>query len=534
MFTFFERLVNPFPDAEPDTPPNTLIAFCAHYCRDAWPWLLCVSLLSAGIAIVEVLMFAFLGDLVDALSSSDPRTFLTESLPGFGWLVLVILIGFPLMSLIQTMLVHQTLLGNLPMVIRWQAHRYLLRHSLGFFSHEFAGRIGTKVMQTSLAVRETVMKLLDILVYVTVYFFSAVVLMAASDVRLMLPLLCWLVMYLLVLRYFIPRLRKVSSLQADARSLMTGRVIDSYTNIGTVKLFSHAGNEAVYAKKSMQSFLDTVNHPMRLSSGFQICVDFLNMLLLAGTAVFSAYLWMQELVGVGAIAVALGVILRLHGLAHWIMWEMSALFENIGIVQDGISTLSKSREVQDSPDATDLDRVAGKIEFQQVSFNYGKDTPVINHFNLRVEAGEKIGLVGRSGAGKTTAVNVLLRLYDVDQGRVLIDGHDISRVTQDSLRRNIGVVTQDTSLLHRSIFDNIAYGRESATLDEVREAAARANALDFINDLSDAQGRTGFDAHVGERGVTLSGGQRQRIAIARVFLKDAPVLLLDEAIGRHE
>ncbi len=529
MFTFFERLVNPFPDAEPDTPPNTLIAFCAHYCRDAWPWLLCVSLLSAGIAIVEVLMFAFLGDLVDALSSSDPRTFLTESLPGFGWLVLVILIGFPLMSLIQTMLVHQTLLGNLPMVIRWQAHRYLLRHSLGFFSHEFAGRIGTKVMQTSLAVRETVMKLLDILVYVTVYFFSAVVLMAASDVRLMLPLLCWLVMYLLVLRYFIPRLRKVSSLQADARSLMTGRVIDSYTNIGTVKLFSHAGNEAVYAKKSMQSFLDTVNHQMRLSSGFQICVDFLNMLLLAGTAVFSVYLWMQELVGVGAIAVALGVILRLHGLAHWIMWEMSALFENIGIVQDGISTLSKSREVQDSPDATDLDRVAGKIEFQQVSFNYGKDTPVINHFNLRVEAGEKIGLVGRSGAGKTTAVNVLLRLYDVDQGRVLIDGHDISRVTQDSLRRNIGVVTQDTSLLHRSIFDNIAYGRESATLDEVREAAARANALDFINDLTDAQGRTGFDAHVGERGVTLSGGQRQRIAIARVFLKDAPVLLLDEA-----
>ncbi len=529
IFSFFERLVNPFPDAEPDTPPNTLIAFCAHYCRDAWFWLLCVSVLSAGIAVVEVLMFAFLGDLVDVLSESDPTTFVTDLLPGFGWLLLVIVIGFPLMAVLQTLIVHQTLLGNLPMVIRWQAHRYLLRHSLGFFSQEFAGRIGTKVMQTSLAVRETVMKLLDILVYVIVYFASAVVLMAASDIRLMLPLLCWLVFYLGVLWYFIPRLREVASEQADARSLMTGRVIDSYTNIGTVKLFSHAGNEAVYARDSMQSFLDTVNRQMRLSSGFQICVDTLNMLLLGGTAVFGVYLWKQELVGVGAIAIALGVILRLHGMAHWIMWEMSALFENIGIVQDGISTLSKRREVQDTPNATELGRVAGKIDFNNVSFNYGKDTPVINNLNLSVAAGEKIGLVGRSGAGKTTVVNVLLRLYDVDQGQVLIDGLDVSGVTQDSLRKNIGVVTQDTSLLHRSIYDNIAYGRESATLNEVKEAAARANALDFIETLSDAQGRRGFDAHVGERGVTLSGGQRQRIAIARVFLKDAPVLLLDEA-----
>lgn len=529
MFSFFERLVDPFPRAEPDTPPNTLMRFCAHYCRGAWVWLACVSVLSAAIAVVEVLMFAFLGDLVDSLSNADRAQPVSDLLPGVGWLVLVIVIGFPVMSVLQTLIVHQTLLGNLPMVIRWQAHRYLLRHSLGFFSHEFAGRIGTKVMQTSLAVRETVMKLLDILVYVMVYFASAVILMASSDVRLMLPLLCWLGFYLAVLWYFIPRLRQVSSEQADARSLMTGRVIDSYTNIGTVKLFSHAGNEAIYAKESMQSFLNTVNRQMRLSSGFQICVDSLNMLLLIGTAVFSVYLWKQGLVGVGAIAIALGVILRLHGMAHWIMWEMSALFENIGIVQDGMATLSKPRDVQDHADAKDLGRVKGSIEFDQVSFNYGKATPVINDLSLKVAAGEKIGLVGRSGAGKTTIVNVLLRLYDVDKGRVLVDGHDVSRVTQDSLRRNIGVVTQDTSLLHRSIFENIAYGREAATLDEVREAAKRANALEFIETLSDARGRTGFDAHVGERGVTLSGGQRQRIAIARVFLKDAPVLLLDEA-----
>jgi len=529
MFSFFEKLINPFPTEEPCKPPASLLAFCLHYCAGAWPWLILMSLLSAAIAVVEVQLFRFMGEIVDILSASDRSQFFTEVLPQFGWMLVVVLVLLPLLAILQTLIVHQTLLGNLPMIIRWQSHRYLLRHSMRFFNNEFAGRIGTKVMQTSLAVRETVMKLLDILVYVSVYFVSILFLVASSDVRLMLPLVLWLVGYVLTVSYFIPRLRAIAALQADSRSLMTGRVIDSYTNISTVKLFSHAGNEADYAREGMSEFMQTVHHQMRLSSGFQICVDLGNIVLLVAVAGFSIYLWSLDAINVGAIAVAVGVILRLHGMAHWIMWEMSALFENIGIVQDGMTTLSVDREVQDTQGAVLLKGVEGKIAFNHVAFNYGRDIPVLEDLQLSVSAGEKIGLVGRSGAGKTTLVNVLLRLYDIQGGSIEIDDIDISRVTQDSLRANIGVVSQDTSLLHRSVFENIAYGKRDATLDDVVRASKRANAFDFIQDLEDIHGRTGFDAHVGERGVTLSGGQRQRIAIARVFLKDAPILLLDEA-----
>lgn len=537
MFTFFESLINPFPDEEPERPPNTLRDFCIHYCRGAWPWLILMSVLSAVIAVVEVQLVGYLGHIVDVLAENDKNVAIAELLPNYLWVLLVVLFIYPLLAILQTLLVHQTLLGNLPMIIRWQAHRYLLGHSLRFFNNEFAGRIGTKVMQTSLAVRETVMKLLDILVYVGVYFLSILWLVASSDPRLMLPLLLWLAFYLSVLRYFVPKLQVVAQAQADARSMMTGRVIDSYTNISTVKLFSHAGNEARYAREGMDSFMQTVHRQMRLSTQFQLCVDLSAMVLLAVMGMFGVYLWKIDAVGVGAIAIAVGLVIRLHGMSHWIMWEMSALFENIGIVKDGITTLSTHRDVVDHPNAGTLSATQGNIEFRNVEFNYGKLTEtatgaskgVLENLNLKIPAGQKTGLVGRSGAGKTTLVNVLLRLYDVEKGQVLIDDQNVSSVTQDSLRANIGVVTQDTSLLHRSIFENIAYGRQSATREEVEHAAGRANALEFIQDLEDHQGRRGFSAHVGERGVTLSGGQRQRIAIARVFLKDAPILVLDEA-----
>ncbi len=491
--------------------------------------MLAMSVLSALIAIVEVSLFAFMGSIVDWLAVTDPETLFSEKSAALILMALVLLVVFPLLAILQTVLVHQTLLGNLPMVIRWQAHRYVLKQSQTFFNNEFAGRIGTKVMQTSLAVRETVMKLLDILVYIAVYFLSVLVLMAGTDWRLMLPFLAWLIFYLAVLFYFVPRLSEVSTKQADARALMTGRVIDSYTNIATVKLFSHAGREADYAKAGMDGFLTTVYKQMRLSSGFQICVDVSGMVLMAVTLLVGLLLWKENAVGAGAVAVALAVILRLHGLSHWIMWEVSALFENIGIVRDGINTLAREREVVDRPDATELVVNAGGVEFNEVSFDYVQQLPVIKDMTLQIAAGEKVGIVGRSGAGKTTLVNLLLRLYDLNQGRIAIDGTDIAAVSQDSLRANISVVTQDTSLLHRSVFDNIAYGRRDANHEEVVTAARRANAEDFIRDLVDVNGYRGFDAMVGERGVTLSGGQRQRIAIARVFLKDAPILILDEA-----
>lgn len=532
MFSFFESLLNPFPDEEPQQPPNTLRAFCIHYCQGAWPWLFIMSACSAIIAIVEVRLVGYLGHIVDVLAEADRSTPVAQLLPDYGWMLVVVLIVYPVLVIIQTLLVHQTLLGNLPMIMRWQAHRYLLGHSLRFFSNEFAGRIGTKVMQSSLAVRETVMKLLDILVYVGVYFLSILYLVALADWRMMVPLLFWLIFYISVLRYFVPMLQSVAQAQADARSLMTGRVIDSYTNIGTVKLFSHAGNEARYARDGMESFLETVHKQMRLSSQFQFCVDLSAMVLLAVVAFLSVYLWKSNVIGVGAIAVAVGLVIRLHGMSHWIMWEMSALFENIGIVKDGISTLSTAREVMDRIQASrlgaDSGELCGNIEFRNVNFDYGKNS-VMRDLSLTIAAGEKIGLVGRSGAGKTTLVNVLLRLYDIQSGSVFIDGQELRDVTQDSLRANIGVVTQDTSLLHRSIRENIAYGCESATQQDIVEAAKRANAHQFIETLEDHKGRCGYDAHVGERGVTLSGGQRQRIAIARVFLKDAPILVLDEA-----
>jgi len=529
VFRFFENLVNPFPPEEPTRPPETLVGFCLHYCRSSWPYLIAVGVLSALIAIVEVSLFSFLGNIVDWLGETDRSVFMETHGTTLIWIGVVMLLILPFLLLLHTLFVHQTLLGNLPMVIRWQAHRYVLGQSQAFFSNEFAGRIGTKVMQTSLSVREAVMKLLDVLVYVLVYFISVLVLIFSIDWRLVLPFLFWFAVYLITVFYFVPRLGEVSQRQADARALMTGRVIDSYTNISTVKLFSHAGREAAYAKEGMGGFMTTVLQQMRLSSAFQMCVEYAGMFLLAATLYTGIALWLAEEITTGPVAVSMAVILRLQGLSHWIMWEVTALFENIGVVRDGMATLSKPRAVEDRADAVALEISEPSISFDRVSFDYVSELPVITNFELDVKTGEKVGVVGRSGAGKTTLVNLLLRLYDIQEGRILVDGTDISTVTQESLRGHISVVTQDTSLLHRSVYENIAYGKSDCSFDDVVAAAKQAEAYDFIQTLVDTHGRTGFDAMVGERGVTLSGGQRQRIAIARVFLKDAPILVLDEA-----
>ena len=535
MYRLFEKMTKAFPEDQPTQPPSTLFAFCRHYTKGMELSLLLMSISAAMLAILEVSLFSYMGQLVDWLTAYTPETLFVEQKSELIKMAVMLLLVLPVVVFFHSAILHQALLGNYPMSIRWLAHRYLLRQSVSFYQNEFAGRIATKVLQTSLAVRETVTKLLDVLMYIVVYFGSMVFLVAEADWRLMIPLLVWLVLYICVQLYFVPRLKKIASSQADARSEMTGRIVDSYTNISTIKLFSYTQREEQYAKQSMDVFLQPVYKQMRLVTSLNFVIQSLNYLLVFSVAAVSLYLWSLSAISAGAIAVAVSLALRLNGMAQWIMWEISSLFENIGTVADGMKTLSNPIEVADKPNADTLNVSQGAIEFNNVHFNYGKAanetnrSPVMNGLNLNIKPGEKIGLVGRSGAGKSTLVNLLLRFYDTDSGTIKIDGQNITDVSQESLRRYIAMVTQDTSLLHRSVKDNILYGRPDATHDEMINATKQAKALEFINDLVDSKGNKCFDAQVGERGVTLSGGQRQRIAIARVLLKNAPILILDEA-----
>jgi ATP-binding cassette subfamily B multidrug efflux pump len=529
MFRWFEQRLPPFPEGQPEQPPKGLVAFCIYYSKGAWPYIFAAGALMMLIAMTEVWLFSFIGNIVDWLAAQNRETFVSEQFWSLTGMAAVILIGLPLLVVLHSLITYQSLLGNYPMRIRWLVHKYLLNQSITFYQDEFAGRIATKLMQTALAVRECVIKLFDVLNYVTVYFIGTVAIVANADWRLALPLIAWLGFYIVLLRYFVPRLGKVAAAQADARSIMTGRIVDSYTNIQTVKLFSHAQRELTYAKEGMSDFLGTVHKQMRLVTKLYTCLYILNSLLLFSVGFLAIQLWVDALISVGAIAVALSLVLRLWGMSQWIMWEISSLFENIGTVQDGIKTVSVPQDIQDRANAKPLAVERGEIQFDHVDFHYSADKPVLKHLNLTIKAGEKIGLVGRSGAGKSTLVNLLLRFFEVNQGAITIDGQNISNVTQESLRQHIGMVTQDTSLLHRSVRGNIAYGRPDATEAMIEQAAHKAEADLFIADLEDAQGRRGYDAHVGERGVKLSGGQRQRIAIARVMLKDAPILILDEA-----
>ena len=529
MFRWFENRLDPFPLEELSEPPRKLLPFCLHFTKGAWPYIIIASILMAGIAMTEVWLFGFLGNIVDWLSAQTRETFLQTE----GWklagMAFIVLVALPALIFVNSLNTHQTLMGNYPMRIRWLVHRYLLKQSMAFYQDEFAGRIATKLMQTALAVRECVIKLIDVLNYIAVYFIGTLVLVGMADWRLTLPMLAWLAGYILLMRHYIPVLGQVANVQADARSVMTGRIVDSYTNIQTVKLFSHAKRESDYAREGMNEFMVTVYKQMRLVTTLYTLLYILNALLLLGVAGTALWLWVQGTISVGAVAVAVGLVLRLWGMSQWIMWELSALFENIGTVQDGINSISRPQVVNDLPDAQPLQVSQGDIRFESVEFHYGKGGGVMDHLDLHIRPGEKIGLVGRSGAGKSTLVNLLLRFYDVEAGRILIDGQNIAEVQQDSLRAQIGMVTQDTSLLHRSVRDNILYGRPDADEQMMRNAARNAEADQFIAALEDAKGRFGFDAHVSERGVKLSGGQRQRIAIARVMLKDAPILILDEA-----
>ncbi|TRX54474.1 ABC transporter ATP-binding protein [Thalassomonas sp. M1454] len=533
MFKRFESWVTPFPkqasEKEQKPAPKGIFAFCRHYTRGFEIPLILMSLTTACLAILEVSLFGFMGDLVDLLVNSEPDTFFDEQGEHLLKMTLMVLVVIPALVLFHALVIYQGLLGNYPMSIRWLAHRYLLKQSVSFYQNDFAGRIATKVMQTSLAVRETVTKLLDVLVYIFVYFTSMIVMMANADYRLLLPMLAWLVVYVVLQLTFIPKLKRVSTEQADARSTMTGRIVDSYTNIATVKLFAHTDKEAEYAKDSMDSFLQTVYKQMRLVTGINVSVQFINYVLIFTISAISIWLWTDSAITVGAIAIAITLVLRLSSMSQWVMWEISSLFENIGTVADGMNTLSKPIEITDDKNAPKLNVAKGSIDFNNVSFHYGENTGVIDKLNLNIKAGEKVGLVGRSGAGKSTLVNLLMRFYDVEQGAIKIDEQDISKVQQDSLREHIGMVTQDTSLLHRSIRENILYGNPDASEEQLMQAINDAEASSFIETLTDPHGNKGLDAQVGERGVKLSGGQRQRIAIARVLLKNAPILLLDEA-----
>ncbi|XGA79251.1 ABC transporter ATP-binding protein [Halomonas sp. CH40] len=532
-FDYFESRVNPYPDDEVTTPPQGLFAFIWHFTRPVWPLLLIMSVLTALVSAAEVVFFSTMGKLVDWLGEVERADFWAAN---GGWLVgtgVAVLIGLPLLVLGQALITHQSIFGNYPMIGRWLSHRHMLGQSLAFYQDEFAGRVSQKVMQTALAIRETVTKVMDLMVYAIVYFTGAVYLLAQADLWLVLPLGLWLVGYLAIMRYFIPRLRDISMAQADARAQMTGRVVDSYSNIQTIKLFADTQRELGYAKDAMQGFMDTVHRQMRLVTLLSVVMTLLNTLLLVGMAAMVITTWYFEVISLGVLAIAIALVMRVRFMSDWILWEVAGLFENIGTVQDGMNTIAQEPTVKEAPNAQALKVPQGRIIFDSLRFEYaqakGETKNVFDGFSLSIAPGEKIGLIGRSGAGKSTLANLLLRFYDLQGGRILIDGQNIAEVTQESLRHQIGMVTQDTSLLHRSLRDNIRYGSPQATDEDIWQAVRRAHADSFINELVDPKGRRGLDAHVGERGVKLSGGQRQRIAIARVLLKNAPILVLDEA-----
>ncbi|MEC3890611.1 ABC transporter ATP-binding protein [Xanthomonas campestris] len=529
MFRWFESLINIFPPIEREMPPRSVWRFYLHYLRPLWPILLATLIAGLLLALVEVAMFDFLGRIVDMLAEQPGPDFFRRHASELVWMALITLVARPFFTGLHNLLVNQAIVPGLSNRSRWLMHNYVVRQSLGFFHNDFAGRIANRVMQTGTSLRESAVQMVDALWYIVVYTGSALWLFAQADPWLMVPLLCWLVVYVGLMAFFVPRMKARAWVASDARSKATGRIVDGYTNIATLKLFSHARREEAYVRDAIDELAVKHRLQTRVTTAMDTAIAVANGFLIVGTCGLALWLWSRGQISVGAITLATGLVIRIHNMSGWIMWTVNGIFEDIGSVQDGMQTIAQPLTVQDQPTALPLQVTRGAVHFDQVHFHYGKRGGVIAGLDLQVRAGEKIGLVGPSGAGKSTLVNVLLRLYDLEQGRILIDGQDIAQVTQESLRGQIGLVTQDTSLLHRSIRDNLLYGRPQATEAQLLDAVHKARADGFIDTLVDGEGRRGFDAHVGERGVKLSGGQRQRIAIARVLLKDAPILILDEA-----
>ena len=528
MFRRFELLVDPFREPRNPTPPKKLLAFYLNFINQVRGPLLALMALGLIGALIEVSVFAFVGEIIDMISKTKAADFFSTQGPRLILMALVLAVLRPFVFMLHNLLLFQALVPGMTNLVRWQSHRYVLRQSLSFFQNDFAGRIANKVTETGPALRESVLQLIDAVWFVTVYAISALVLFAMNDIRLTVPLLIWLVLYFLALRRWVPRIKNQAEVMSEARSTLVGRIVDSYTNIGSVKLFARPEREDAYAREAFDHHTERFRDLMRPLTAMSGTLWVINGLLMVGTGALALWLWSAGHVTGGAIALSLGLVIRINNMSEWVMWVVTQIFENIGTVANGVETISQDRELVDRDDASDLIVRDGAIRFEDVSFHYGKRSGVLEGVTLDIKPGEKIGLVGRSGAGKSTLVNLLLRFYDVEAGRILIDGQDIGHVTQTSLRGQIGMVSQESSLLHRSIRDNIAYGRPEATMDEVRAAAALAEA-GFVEGLEDPKGRTGYEAHAGERGVKLSGGQRQRIAIARVLLKDAPILVLDEA-----
>ncbi|WP_298329776.1 ABC transporter ATP-binding protein [Asticcacaulis sp.] len=529
LFRRFERLIDPFRPYPETTPPASIVPYFLVYLRQTWP--VFAGVLAAGllVTLTEVMIFRFIADIVDILNTTKPSQLWAQHGRYFTAMLLLLGIGWPLLVLIQSLLLQQGVTTNFPALIRWQSHRHVVRQSMSFFSNDFAGRVASKVVDSASSVRNTLITLCDTFLYVLVYFSSALYLFFQADIRLIVPLSLWLISYGLICWRFVPKLSSASEQASEARSALVGRVVDSYTNIQTVKLFADPSREDAYVREALEDNTAKWQQQQRLITRLDILVACLNAALLLSTGVLAVWLWGQGQITVGAIALVGALTQRVLNMSGWVMFQVTSLFENIGTVQNGIETIARAHSVSDAPDAQPLTVTAGEVQFDRVRFNYGEGKAALNGIDLTIAPGEKIGLVGPSGAGKSTLVNVFLRLYDLSEGHIRIDGQDIAHVTQDSLRAHIGMVTQDTSLLHRSIRANIAYGRPGASDAEIIEAARRAHAWDFIPDLRDNKGRSGLDAHVGERGVKLSGGQRQRIAIARVLLKNAPILIMDEA-----
>ncbi len=531
LLRWFEDRIELFSKGEPERPPGRLIAFYRHF---IWPIrLYWFALLVTGFlaAVIEVSFFAYLGQIVDLMrASATPETFFDDHGSLLVWIAFIALVARPVVFGLDELLANQVIASPVSTRIRWQTHRYVLRQSLGFFQNDFAGRVANKLMNTAPSLRESLAQLFDAIWFVVVYTVSAIYLFAGADWRLTMPLLIWIAMYIAIIVYFVPRIKQRAAETAEARSTLTGRIVDSYTNIMTVKLFAHADREEAYAREALLEHHQIYNRQLRLITFMNVLIWISNGILIVSCGALAFWLWSIRLVSIGEIALIVALTIRIVNMSGWVIWVVRSIFENIGNVQEGMETISRAHDVVDAPSAPALKVDRGAIAYEGIRFHYGKqDGGIIDNLSLSIEPGEKVALVGRSGAGKSTLVNLLLRFYDLEQGRITIDGQDISRVTQDSLRAHIGMVTQDTSLLHRSVLDNILYGRPNATREQAVQAAKLAQADDFIPELLDARGRAGYDAHVGERGVKLSGGQRQRIAIARILLKDAPILILDEA-----